>query len=116
MSSDADRLQQLHNELEAALEERITSLLSTVKAAQMVSASIASTQADINRHEQLRDSLQSELEPLEEQRDALSSDNDKLQKKADELSAQIKKLRGQRKELVGKVKGLAAQAKSASKG
>jgi len=116
MSSDADRLQELHAELETALEERITTLLSTVKAAQMVSASIAATQADIHRNEQLKASLQAELEPLESQKKGLESDNDKLQKKADELKGRVKALRAQRKELVGKVKGLAAQAKSAGKG
>lgn len=116
MSSDADRLQELHADLEAALEERITQLLSTVKAAQMVSASIAATNADIHRNEQLKASLEAELSPLQKQKKGLESDNTKLQKKADQLKAQIEALRTQRKELVGQVKGLAAQAKSAGEG
>ena len=85
MSSDADRLQELHADLEAALEERITQLLSTVKAAQMVSASIAATNADIHRNEHLKSSLEAELAPLQKQKKGLESDNTKLQKKADQL-------------------------------
>lgn len=116
MSSDAERLKALQSELEIVLEENVTRLLTTVKAAQMVSASIASTQSDIRRHEALQKSLESDLEALERSENALSSDNQKLKKKAESLKDAVRKLRKQRAELVGQVKGLAAEAKSASKG
>lgn len=109
MSTESDRLQELQEQLEAVLEERITNLLTTVKATQAVSARIAATQADIHRNEQLQATLKSDLKPLE-------SDNDKLKRRADQLRDKIANLRKQRKDLIGQVKGLAAEAKSAGEG
>lgn len=112
--SDADRLHQLQSEFESVLEERITHLLGHVKAAQAVTAQLATTSAEIRRQELLQTALEEDLESLTTHEKTLGQDNDKLQKKVDALKGNIRKMRARRQELASEAKNLAAQAKRES--
>jgi predicted RNase H-like nuclease (RuvC/YqgF family) len=106
MSSDADRLVQLQAQFEAVLEDRITALLTHVKATQEVTARLGAVQAEIRRQEQVRAQLEAEVEPLSQSGVALQSDVEKLTRKVEALKANVRKLQATRTELVGTAKKL----------
>jgi len=104
--SDADRLTELQAQFEAVLEDRITELLTHVKATQEVSTRLSAVQAEILRQEHLRQHLESGLEPLNHAGATLASDNEKLTKKVEALKSNVRKLQATRADLVGQAKAL----------
>lgn len=112
MPNDADRLNQLTAEFEEILEARLTELLTSVKAAQAITAQIATTQQEIRVQERLQDQLRSELEPLDRHAAALGADADKLQQRVDQLKDNVVKLRARRQGLIDQANSLAAEART----
>ena len=103
-TADDSRLQTIQTELNAILEERITQLMSHIKAAQGVSREIARTEDEIRRQQILREQLQSELGPLKSEAESLVAETAQLQDEVDNLLASISKMRSIREELLS-VKG-----------
>jgi chromosome segregation ATPase len=114
MSSDAERLQQIQSEFDELLEIQLTDLLTQVKAAQSVTARIASLQTEIHRQDLLRESLERDVDPLNKHAQALESDNDKLTRKVQALRQNVRILRSRRQKQLTELKGLSAEAKSLS--
>ena len=112
MSTDADRLQTLTEEFEQVLEARITELLTHVKAAQALTARIATTQQEIRLQERLQEQLQADLEPLDRHASALESDSDKLKKRVEQLKDNVTKLRARRQGLIEQANSLASEART----
>jgi len=112
MSTDADRLQTITQEFEQVLESRITELLTHVKAAQALTAHIATTHQEIRLQERLQEQLQSELEPLSRHASALDADAEKLKKRVEQLKENVVKLRARRQGLIDQANSLATETRS----
>lgn len=62
MASEADRLEPITQQIHAVLESRLTALLGDIQAVREIANLIQSTDADIARHELLKDQFRARLD------------------------------------------------------
>lgn len=101
MSKAADKpsLHAIQEQLGAVLEERVTELLSHLKASQSLARQIARTEEEIERHRVLSERLASELGPLRSEAGRLSAETSALQAQFDDVSGSVARLKEIREEL-----------------
>lgn len=106
--SESLSLQAIQERLSAILEERVTDLMTQIKATQALSRQIARTEEEVERQRLLQEKLQAELGPLREEASALKAETDNLQGEVDELLHSVARMRDIREELLA-IKGGAAE-------
>ncbi len=101
MSNAADKasLAAIQEQLSAVLEERVTELMSHLKASQTLTRQIARTEEEIERHRMLSERLAAELGPLRTEAARLSSETTALQAQFDDVSGSVARLKEIREEL-----------------
>jgi len=97
-------LQAIQDQLTAVLEERVTELMTQIKATQALSRQIARTEEEIERQRLLQERLEGELGPLRRESAQLQTQTSALQAEVDELLDSVSRMRNIREELLA-IKG-----------
>ena len=97
--ADTPSLQAIQEQLGALLEERVTELMTQIKATQALVRRISATEDEIARHKLLGERLEAELGPLRDEAGTLAARTAALQAEADALSGTNARLREIRREL-----------------
>ena len=74
MSTSETSLQAIQDQLSSILEEKITGLMTHIKASQALSRQIARTEEEVERQRLLRDQLEAELSPKRQEAAELNQD------------------------------------------
>jgi uncharacterized coiled-coil DUF342 family protein len=109
MAIEAQTLKALQTELEGALEERLTELMTQVKASQALTAQISAAHQEIRRHERAHEQLTAELANK-----GTGVEADKMRKRAEQVQENLRKMRKQRDGLIEQMQTLVAQTRSAT--
>lgn len=107
--SETLSLQAIQERLSAILEERVTELMTHIKATQALSRQIARTEEEVERQRLLQEKLEAELGPLREEATTLQAETDGLQAEVDALVDSVNRMRDIREELLA-IKGGSAEA------
>ena len=99
LSEPAD-LREVQEHLSAILEERVTDLMTQIKATQALSRQIARTEEEIERQQLLQERLETELGPLRDEVTSLKVETETLQAEVDELLDSVSRMRNIREELL----------------
>ncbi len=102
--SDTLSLQAIQERLSEILEERVTELMTQIKATQALSRQIARTEEEVERQRLLQEQMEAELGPLREEASQLKTETDALQAEVDELLDSVTRMRDIREELLA-IKG-----------
>ncbi len=105
----SDRLEAIHDELAAILEERVTALTAAIVGVQEVTRQIASTENAIHRNEAVRDRLNADLAGLRSTEQGLEAENRANRKKVASLKENIGRLREMRQEMRSKLSSLTGE-------
>lgn len=108
-NADSPNLARIQDELSAVLEERVTELMTQIKATQALSRQIARSEEEIERQRMLQERLETELGPLRQEAASLQAETASLQSEVDELLESIAKMRNIREELLA-IKGGSAKS------
>jgi hypothetical protein len=92
-------LQTVQDQLQAILEEKVTDLMTQIKASQAVSRQIARTGEEIERQRLLRERLETELGPLRKEVAELTIETKALQDELAGVASAAARLREIRNEL-----------------
>lgn len=98
-NADKPSLHAIQEQLSAVLEERVTELMTHIKASQGLARQVARTEEEIERHRALSARLASELGPLQQEAARLSAETAALQGQVTDASASVTRLREIREEL-----------------
>jgi chromosome segregation ATPase len=98
--SDNASLQAIQEQLSGLLEERVTELMTQIKATQALSRQIARTEEELDRQRLLQERLEDDLGPLREEAASLRTETDTLQGEVDELLESVSRMRNLREELL----------------
>lgn len=97
--ADDASLQAIHDQLGAALESRVTELMTHIKTAQALSRQIARTEEEIERQRLLREKLEADLGPQRELAARLASETEALQAELDGTTDVVERLEALKGEL-----------------
>lgn len=98
-AADKSSLHAIQEQLSAVLEERLTELMSHLKASQALTRQIARTEEEIERHRLLSERLATELGPLRTEASRLSAETTALQGQFDDVAGSVARLKEIREEL-----------------
>jgi len=113
-SPDTDRLQTIKEDLNGILEERITDLMSHVKAAQEVTRQLAATELDIRHQTALQNQYEAELSGLVTESRDLKKGNSELEEKLEKMRANVARMKKLREDLMTNLSGLTKDLQSAT--
>lgn len=103
-AASSTSLQAIQEQLAAILEDRVTELMTQIKATQALSRQIARTEEETERQRLLQERLEAELGPLRHEAARLSTETQRLQGEVDELLDSVSRMRNIREELLA-IKG-----------
>ena len=108
-AASSTSLQAIQEQLSAILEDRVTDLMTQIKATQAISRQIARTEEETERQRLLQERLEAELGPLRHEAAQLQAQTQRLQGEVDELLDSVSRMRNIREELLA-IKGGSSDA------